>query len=283
MRKVWYACILSVFIHLLLAEGIRFIPVLPPQTHETVEIEIKPSTSQNKTRQIVRQSLVPESLKVQESEDPTELLSAESQRVKKQMRAAQSGKTENRANQMNSRSQRAEMEKPNKALPKVDKDALIASAREAGGHMGMPPLNQGVSTIGEALPNEVQIGSFTALNTDRYLFYSFYARIEDLIRYRWESSVERAINTIPRERFQASVNNRWVTQIEVLLNAKGNFQRVLMMKPSGLPAFDQAAAQAFAQARYFPNPPKEMVEEDGLIHLKYSFTVQFDPRLLAQP
>jgi len=57
----------------------------------------------------------------------------------------------------------------------------------------------------------------------------------------------------------------------------------VIFRQSGLPAFDEAAVRAFAEARIFPNPPKEMVEEDGMIHLKYSFTVEFDPHLLARP
>ena len=43
------------------------------------------------------------------------------------------------------------------------------------------------------MPKEITVGSFTALNTDRYLYYSFYARIEELIRFRWESAVRQAM------------------------------------------------------------------------------------------
>jgi hypothetical protein len=36
---------------------------------------------------------------------------------------------------------------------------------------------------------------------------------------------------------------------------------------------DRAAVAAFSEANYFPNPPKEMAEKDGRIHLKYAFVV----------
>ncbi len=54
------------------------------------------------------------------------------------------------------------------------------------------------------------------------------------------------------------------------------------MKESGLKSFDQAAVQAFAQARMFPNPPEDMIESDGLIHLKYSFQVHYEPKVLVK-
>jgi len=47
------------------------------------------------------------------------------------------------------------------------------------------------------------------------------------------------------------------------------------MKESGATEFDRAALAAFQQARFFPNPPQELVEEDGMIHLRYDLEVDF--------
>lgn len=56
-----------------------------------------------------------------------------------------------------------------------------------------PRRNRGVSTTGEQLPQDIQIGDFTALNTDRFVYYTFYARIEEQIRHRWVRYVKAAI------------------------------------------------------------------------------------------
>ncbi|MNS84638.1 hypothetical protein D3C72_1184710 [compost metagenome] len=53
------------------------------------------------------------------------------------------------------------------------------------------------------------------------------------------------------------------------------------MKESGVVAFDTSAVRAFQEAAVFPNPPQEMIQEDGFIHLKFSFTVNFRPPTLV--
>ena len=53
------------------------------------------------------------------------------------------------------------------------------------------------------------------------------------------------------------------------------------MKESGIPHFDAAAVNAFLDARIFPNPPQEMIQEDGLIHIKFGFTVNYNPPSLV--
>ncbi len=75
----------------------------------------------------------------------------------------------------------------------------------------------------------------------------------------------------------------WVTTLEIELSPDGHFKKASILKPSGIHSFDQAAANSFAQAKFFPNPPKEMIEEDGVIRLKYAFQVQVDLRLVARP
>lgn len=289
-RALTAALILSLLLHLGLGLVIRLWPIPEPPESARIEVEIVPAPERmprKPPKQIVREALVPEQLKVNETEDPLRFWSNQTQSVRKQTRAAQLGMTENRFDSAQRGPKRPAPQKngSEKERPKtLDRDALIQAAREVSGGTGLPVLgNPGISTVGENLPEDVQIGSFTALNTDRYLYYSFYSRVEELIRYRWENGVQQAMDVVPRERLAANLRNRWITHMEILLNPQGEFLRVLVLKPSGIPAFDQAAARAFAEARLFPNPPAEMVEEDGMIHLKYSFTVYYDPTLVARP
>jgi TonB family protein len=130
------------------------------------------------------------------------------------------------------------------------------------------------STTGEKLPSDIKFGSLTTLNTDRYLYYSFYARAEELIRFRWVRYVRAVIFS-----YQNSHNHpgpeKWATVIEIVLDSSGNFQRAILHSGSGLKGLDMAPIQAFREAKQIPHPPQEMVKEDGTIRILYEFNVDF--------
>lgn len=277
MRILW-GIYLSLLIHAFFYWGSQYAGFFspPPERTQSVVIEIQESkASQNeKSKQIVRQAIAPDKIEPEESQDPLTFLSERSQRVRKQMQAQKSGKTENRGSQKPVKN--SALNNKSRTPKEIDPFADSFSQSRSGSSASFSQQT-GVSTIGEALPQEVSVGSFTALNTDRYLFYSFYARVEDLIRFRWETNVHSALNrTLPE---QLTMNNQgiWKTHLEVVLNASGEVKNVVILKESGLRAFDQAAAQAFIQARLLPNPPLEMKDEDGMIRLQYAFQVRFNP------
>lgn len=295
-KGFFYCCLIaSLALHLLLAWSSRFLPPAPPSEIKAsqIEIEIKENkdVKYKKSEQIVRDSIVPDDLKVHETEDPLAFFSNANQRVKKQLRALKSGLTANRAQQMTKEEQK---EAPHKKLPLNHKFFELADARSTikmprpNEHDDSVPqkspfqLPQGMSTVGEALPDELEIGSFTALNTDRYLYYSFFARVEELIRYNWENSVRSTIDRTSRATFEMNLRSQWITQVEILLKPNGEFHKALLMKESGINGFDWAAMDCFTAAKIFPHPPKEMIEGDGLIHLRYTFTVRFNPKALVR-
>ncbi len=70
--------------------------------------------------------------------------------------------------------------------------------------------------------------------------------------------------------------------MEFQIDEKGVLRKALLLKESGVSRFDQAAILAFQDAKVFPNPPKEMLKEDGLIHLRYSFQVNYSPTYMAK-
>lgn len=232
---------------------------------------------------IVRQALVPEKLKAPDDDSLARFLSEKKQRVREEMQAASNGMTSNRSPEKNTSTQSASKknveEHKSKSANNGEKGDFQIDARKV--LQEMSALDQGFSTVGESLPKDVKVGSFTALNTDRYLFYTFYARMEELIRYRWESRVQTAINQLDRPTLGAIVGGNWITHAEFLLDKNGVLQKVLLLKESGIPAFDLAALNAFRDARIFPNPPAEMVQEDGYIHIKFGFTVHYNPPTLV--
>lgn len=284
MTTVLRAFLSSLILHALLLVGMAIFAAtqFKPQ-NETAEIEIiqAPPGAQDKkpSQSIVRKSFVPEKMKAPEDETLARFLSEQKQRVKVESQAANSGMTENRSNTAASNPDR-ERERPQQRErtrnEETDKDGYrsVDISKEL---QEMNRMNQGFSTVGESLPTDVKVGSFTALNTDRYLYYTFYARIEELVRFRWESMVSDAIHGFDRNTLMTAGNRNWVTQVEFLLDRTGLLKSAVIMKESGIQRFDLAAVNAFKDARIFPNPPQEMIKEDGMIHLRFTFNVNYRP------
>ncbi len=276
----------SLALHFLLVVLPSYLPEVSdpfPKTSQ-VEIEIR-ERPQRSRQQLVREALVPEKLKVEESVDPLTFLSNQRQRVKTQTRAPEVGMTANRSALNDRKKDSAEKSKSVKNLFQVSKNGTLSVKREEKKealNTSLLNMPRGLSTTGESMPQEMQVGSFTALNTDRYLYYSFFARVEEIIRYPWENSVRWILHNTPRAAFQSNISANWITHVDIVLKPNGEFHTALLLKESGIRGFDVAATRAFAQAKLFPNPPIEMIEDDGFIHLRYRFNVRVDPRMIGR-
>ncbi len=286
MERIIKALSLSLLIHVLFLVGMSFWSFLQPSANRTkvenIEISLEsPSDKKDSAKslpkkdlQIVRSALAPEKIKIPEDETPSRFLSQEKQRVKNETQAAANGMTKNQTLQPT----RSQLEKKTHSTYSSSEDGY----REVDISKELQEMNHEISTNGDSLPADVKVGSFTSLNTDRYLYYSFYARVEELIRYRWEARVQNAINGFDRiSAFNAGDKN-WNSQVEFLLDENGFLKQALIMKPSGIKSFDSAAIEAFKEARVFPNPPKEMIQDDGFIHLKFAFNVRYPAPILVR-
>jgi len=267
----------------------------------------------NPETQIVRKTdLPPDALLPDSKEARRRFLSADRQTVKEESQAARSGLTENRSNSdrpnseksrqaseqrsspknrsvENSESPRSRKREPEesfqsaldgipikKFLTERERPAVSATRPTELLLPSDPRRIPGVSTSGELLPSDVKIGDFTALNTDRFTYYTFYARVEEQIRHRWVRFVKAALYgggdvTVGR--------NDFMTNIEIILNRKGEFVRAIIHQESGSKDLDAAPVLAFREARMIPNPPREMLKADGTIRLLYSFHVDQVPPL----
>jgi hypothetical protein len=137
-------------------------------------------------------------------------------------------------------------------------------------------LQGGESTISVKLPDNIAVGSFTALNTDRNVYYTFYSRLEDMIYLRWSDLIKRAVDAYSVDfKRRKLVGRSWKTNVVILLKPNGEFHQAQINSASGIDSFDISPALAFKDARIFPNPPPEMVRSDGFIHISYSFVVDF--------
>jgi TonB family protein len=290
--RLYFAVIVSLIVHALFYSGLKFVPQFAriPQPIERIEFETIDS-SQDET-QVVRDPNTEQKPPLESPTDNKEspFKSAQTIRVQEQSRAAKTGITQNRSTQTNSPSlknltktkplepqkQIAKPERPNSESDIETPSAAREIEKTLAQDRLKADLERGLSTIGNSLPDDIKIGAFTALNTDRYMFYSFYSRIEELIRYRWEAKIQNSVVGLNPAHFTSS-NKIWTTYLEVWIKPTGELHSTHLMKESGIKTFDNSALISFQEAKFFPNPPSEMIKEDGLIHLKYAFSVHYDP------
>jgi len=287
LRALFLSLMVHFFLVLILDKGA---PYFEPKAIDITTIDLvetpaktKPAAAKkNKNeQQIVRQALAPKSELKEDDSDLARFLSADKQRVRKEVQAANSGLTQNR---QAGQSAPSDSKQPKTQATKDSHKERAKDFDPEGIDIAKnlqeykQSLQEAPSTMGDFVPNDVSIGNFTALNTDRYVFYSFFSRIEDLVRFRWESRVRAAVDSFDRNYILSVVGRRnWVTSVDIWLTKDGRYHSAHILKESGISRFDQAAVMAFKDAGMFPNPPQEMVEEDGFIHLKYSFNVSFKP------
>lgn len=220
-----------------------------------------------------------------ELKDRAKRLSEHTRRFEKEQLAQQTGPTRNRNN------------KP--VLPNDDRPQDFSPRREApkqapeiGAHgdLAVSPLplpgaaaremRTGYSALAEFVP-DVQEGGFTALNTDQFIHYTFYARTNEQIRNRWVAMIRQFVRqNLPTE-INRLAQKTQITEVEIILTPEGEFKKAILHQGAESRDLDEIAVTAFRLAAPFNNPPSEMVKEDGFIHLHYGFHVQFRPRMMA--
>jgi hypothetical protein len=273
--------LLSVVVHIFLVWLFFFAKfpdqnVIPPSKTEVTLIEVEPD--QTKRKQFVTEpeiNLKPESADLKEA---AEYLSQFTKRVKKQMRATKNGPTVNAAMPTLAKRQ-DESQSAIKGGGQVsfqnqgDQGTLNPNA---GSSEAMRTVAIGQSSIAEYIPG-VQEGAFTALNTDQFTYYAFYARMNEQVRYRWVNLIRNYTSMLSNADLQRLSTRERHTYIEIILGPDGQYQGSLVHTSSGEKKLDVMPADAFEAAAPFPNPPKGMIEPDGKIHLKYAFVLQFGP------
>lgn len=269
-----WVLVLSLGLHLLFFSGLLLVRQ-PHQERTQIQVVYKstpPLMNPGSDKPFIRNLQIPKKL-LFENDDPSLFSSKERRRVLLETQARKKGLTQNR--QLGPRFLEPFQDDIGK-----EKNLNLLMAQEGlpvldiKGELGQ--LEQGESTISVELPNQFAAASFTALNTDRNLYYSFYSRIEKQFYFRWSKLLDRAYNSFtPEQRRLALRAGLLKTEMVIFLNPQGEFHHAEMHSSSGVQKIDISPALAFQEARLFPNPPKEMVREDGFIHLSYSFIVDF--------
>lgn len=127
------------------------------------------------------------------------------------------------------------------------------------------------------LPPDIEIGDMVALNTDQDLYYTFYRRMAEKVIWPWVQSITASVEKMRSTGQLGNSSKAWITILEVLLDRNGNVIETQPLQLAGEYDIDSAPVRAFKNAKNFPNPPVEMIEEDGYIRIRYKFLVYYRP------
>jgi hypothetical protein len=296
--KLLRAFILSLIVHGIAFWCLTLIPdeatVIPKDAVDNyVEFDDKAKETPPDAKAFVRKAQIPKELLSSDENVKRRFLSEDKQTVLEETRAAESGLTENRSLTMN--------EKNNDGLiatgdglgirgsDAVSDDGYGETQAGNGGvgdkgkNLKFPDMRRfgleaGRSTFGDHAPNDLKIGEMTALNTDRFLYYSFYARAEELVYHHWAKYVQAVLYSY-QQTGAATGDEYWITKVEIVLDKNGNFLKGLIHQGSGLQGLDLAPVHAFQDAAMVPNPPQEMVQSDGTIRMDWEFEVKVQSQI----
>jgi hypothetical protein len=127
----------------------------------------------------------------------------------------------------------------------------------------------------DQLPDDIAPGNETVLNTDPVLYASFMERVADMIYDSWRRNLDTAAEAMAL-RGKKITPHTFVTRLIVTMNREGDVTAIEVIQSCGSPEIDDAPKQAFFRNSPFRNPPSQLVQKDGYIHLPYQFT--FDVR-----
>ncbi len=143
---------------------------------------------------------------------------------------------------------------------------------QGGSGLALTPTDQQLArAIGSGTQDalaSVDDGEETALNSKKWRFASFFNRVKRQVAEHWHP--EETYRQRDPTGMIYGKRNRY-TELRVQLKPDGRLGNVAVYQPSGLDFLDDEALEAFKQAAPFPNPPRQLVEANGLINFGFGF------------
>jgi TonB family protein len=120
----------------------------------------------------------------------------------------------------------------------------------------------------------------TVLNSKKWRYASFINRVKRQVAEHWhpEDAYRRRDPT-------GAVYGRQSrdTELRIQLKPDGHIANIAVTKSSGLEFLDNEAIEAFKAAQPFPNPPRQLIDADGLIKfpIHFVFDLSGPPRTVS--
>jgi len=165
-------------------------------------------------------------------------------------------------------------EPQSEATPLAVDDSDEGEAAEGAAPAAAPTLADLIPTMGQlsriagAPANDqldgVDVGDGTFLNSREFKYASFFNRVKRAVSGHWN----------PMNGHGALGERTWITVVNVTLDAAGNLSDIELARSSGSDTVDREAIAAFRSAGPFPNPPKGLIDPNGLMTFPFGFYIQ---------
>lgn len=117
------------------------------------------------------------------------------------------------------------------------------------------------------------LGSENLLKSERSVYYSYYSRLYQAVAPIWRSHINSLMNSV------ALAPSTYSTQTNVIFDSAGKLIEVQILTSSGVKSFDDAAKLSWSRVGRFPNPPKDLLDENDQIQTGWVFQVHVDQKL----
>ncbi|MEZ4749862.1 MAG: energy transducer TonB [Bdellovibrionota bacterium] len=121
----------------------------------------------------------------------------------------------------------------------------------------------------DVLPDDVEVGGQTLLNTDAFLYSSFMNRVHDEVHGPWS----RRVQSVARTMEDRLSEKTYITKLLVSVDEEGHVVSIRTMQSCGITEIDDAAKEAIWESEPFPDPPKGFKDLAGPLSLPYEFHV----------
>ena len=278
MDRSFEGLLASIIIHILLVVALLNAKVPAPAEIPTeVTLVEKPQHG----KEIVNFENKKQNLDLNDLKRKTDYLADQANRVKKETQAMKlADKTVNAAKELSLQPhlQPQDMQPRNvggRSQPKTLEDGETEKSVKLP-QQQLRPITIGESTSNFLIPGVA--GSFaTSLNTDQFTYSAFYRRMGEQFHYRWGQNISNYESSLSQQKLQVLSSRDRTTVVEVVLTPTGQWKSGAVMYSCGDKGLDDAALRAFKEAAPFPNPPKGMIQADGLIHANWQLTVVYRP------
>lgn len=154
-------------------------------------------------------------------------------------------------------------------------EAVSAGSNRAGNPLNLRPSSDMIArAIGGGSVDKldgVESGDFTALNSKKWKFASFFNRMKRQVAQNWHPAGV-FMRRDPTGKVYGSKNRE--TVLELYLKPNGSLDRAVILQSSGVDFLDDEAVAAFERAQPFPNPPAGLLE-GGSENIRFSFGFHF--------
>ncbi|MGE3972912.1 MAG: TonB family protein [Bdellovibrionales bacterium] len=279
---------ISIILSLLIHFGTVLMLTLKERTKEEKKEYIEVTFEESKPIQKQRRQIVQQNSKPLNDEIPehAKFMGEHNQKVVKETRAAKSGEFTNQADLVDAKETPQKQAKPKskvgKGLDLKDKTLngmpILQALKpnfdwEKVNENSQGSKRQTASKTDDYL-KDVAVSAQTLLSTREFLYYSYYNRIRAQLKQYWEPRIKDKMKKIFDQGRNIASDEDRVTKVVITLDQKGILVKVQVIGESGVRDLDDAAIEAFRQAAPFPNPPKGIIDADGLIKIRWDFILE---------